>query len=203
MTPMSTGTTAPTPTSTSRPPSGKVSPSSLTANELPPRESGSVVETKKSPSAASANPTADPRRKVIGLGTINEVRVAHCRVELPEHIFDLYVTQADKQDGKDPEKLMEERLIRCVGQVDQGLYFTLADKKRLEVCIGRSVGDARGALQHLEPLSRIDVSGVVIQLDPVVLKRLETRTRRGQSLEQLIREQVNRALKQYVGLMPY
>lgn len=128
--------------------------------------------------------------------------VVPCRIDLPEHIYDQYAAEADKK-GKDPELLMRERLVQVLPQNDQGLWFSAADKKRLEQCIGHMCSDANGALQRLEPLSHITVEGLDIRIDPTILKRLSTRTLRGQTLNQLIVQQVQKALKQYVGLLPY
>jgi len=129
-------------------------------------------------------------------------QVVPCRIDLPEHVYDAYAGQADKI-GKDPELVMMERLIRCLPQIETGLYFNNSEKKRLEACTGHMCSDANGALQRLEPLSKMTVEGLEIKIDPTVLKRLSTRTARGQTLEQLIRVQIDRALKQYVGLMPF
>lgn len=150
-----------------------------------------------------ASPSTQKRTTTAAPGTVNAVTTAHVRLNLPEHIFDQYAAQAERAGGKDVEVLMAERLVRCAPQAEPGLYFNAAEKKRLDACIGRPVGDANGALQRLEPLSRIDVSGVAIKLDPTTLTRLSTRTRRAQSLNQLIEEVVVKALKQYVGLLPY
>lgn len=143
-----------------------------------------------------------PQKRVTNAGTVNQVTTAHVRLDLPEHIFDQYSGQADKA-GKDVEQLMAERLTRTLPQVDNGLWFTSEEKKRLETIVGHMVADGQGALQRLEPIQKIDVSGVCIRLDPQVIKRLSTRTLRGQSLNQLIEQQVVKALKQYVGLLPY
>jgi len=132
----------------------------------------------------------------------NGESIVPCRIDLPEHVFDAYAAQADKA-GKDPELWMQERLVRCLPQTEPGLWFSPSEKKRLEACVGRMVNDAGGALQRLEPLSKITVEGLTIKIDPIVLKRLSTRTLRGQTLNQLIEQQVERALKQYVGLLPY
>jgi hypothetical protein len=130
--------------------------------------------------------------------------VMQVRLELPLHVFEQYAQQAEKTgQGKIPEQVMVDRLLKCAEQHDAGLWLTAAEKKRLEACVGHMVNDGQGALQRLEPLSRITIEGLTFQIDPIVLKRLSTRTRRGQTLEQLIKEQVQRALKQYVGLLPY
>jgi hypothetical protein len=146
---------------------------------------------------------ATAQKRISSPGTVNAVTTAHVRLELPEHVFDQYSGQAEKSGGRDPEVVMAERLIRCANQVESGLYFNQAEKKRLEACVGHMVADAQGALQRLEPLSRINVSDVTIRLDPVVLQRLSTRCRRGQTIQQLITEQTVKALKQYVGMLPY
>ncbi len=142
------------------------------------------------------------QKHIANQGTVNQVTTAHVRLELPEHVFDQYSGQADKV-GKDPELLMTERLIRCAPQIESGLYFTNDEKKRLEKCLGHMVSDGTGALQRLEPMSKIDVGGVTITLDALILKKLSTRTLRGQTLEQLIEKTVTKALRQYVGLEPY
>lgn len=147
------------------------------------------------PSAATATV-----RKVIHQE--NAQPLEQCRVDLPAHVVGAYEAQALKQ-GKHPETLMAERLVKCEKHSDAGLWFNAAEKKRLEACVGHPCAQADGILQRLEPLSRLTVEGIELRIDPVVLKRLSTRTMRGQTLEQLIRQQVDRALKQYVGLLPY
>jgi hypothetical protein len=147
------------------------------------------------------NPTA-PQKKTTAQGTVNQITTAHCRVELPEHVFDTYAEQA-KAVGKDPELLMTERLTRCAKQIDSGLHFNNAEKKRLELFLGHMVADAAGALQRLEPLSKINVSDVNITIDPVVLKRLSTRIPRGQEMGKFMEKLIIKSLRQYVGLEPY
>lgn len=148
------------------------------------------------------SPAAAARKSTAALGTVNAVTTALVRLNLPEATFDQYAAQADRA-GVEVEKLMESRLTQALPQTDAGLWLTLAQKKRLEACVGRTLTDGEGALQRLEPLSRITVEGQVIRLDPTLLKRLSTRTRRGQTLQQLIEQEVVKALKQYVGLLPY
>lgn len=135
-------------------------------------------------------------------GTINQVVVVRTPIDLPEAIYDKYYEQATGLN-REVEDVMAQRLTRCVEQKDNGLFFNDAQKKRLDRCVGHNIGDAEGALQRLENLSKIVVDDVVIELDPKLKSRLASRaTMRRKDLAKLIRDEVLMGLKRFAGLEP-
>lgn len=121
-------------------------------------------------------------------------------IELNEQLYDAYAAQGMSR-ALDPEQVMLERLVRCVEQADQGLYFNDSQKKRLCNVIGRSVSDAEGALQNLEHVSKIQIGDIAVELEPRLMKRLASRAGAYRKpLAQLVKEEVLKALKEYTGL---
>jgi hypothetical protein len=156
-------------------------------------------------STATATPKskAAPRQTTTAPGTLNEVTVSHVRLQLPPHVYDQYAEPAIAA-GKDPEVAMAERLCNVASQRQPGIWFGPEEKVRLEKFLGRAIGtEASGVLQRLDAVRMIDVSGTKVELPMTTLKRLSTRMRRGQTLEQLIQEQTVKALRQFVGELPY
>lgn len=152
---------------------------------------------------STATVTKKPRTTTTQPGTLNEVTVSHVRLTLPPHVYDAYAEPAIAA-GKDPEVAMAERLCNVVSQKQPGIWFGPEEKKRLEAFLGRAIGtEASGVLQRLDAVRMIDVSGTKVELPMTTLKRLSTRMRRGQTLEQLIQEQTVKALRQFVGELPY
>lgn len=144
-----------------------------------------------------------PRTTTTSPGTLNEITVSHVRLLLPPHIYDQYAEPAIA-GGKDPEAAMAERLCQVASHKQPGIWFGPEEKKRLESFLGRAIGtDAGGILQRLDAVRLITVEGVSVALPMSTLKRLSTRMRRGQTLEQLIQEQTVKALRQFVGELPY
>lgn len=145
--------------------------------------------------------------RVLNQHTMSERKVVSVRLELPEHVYDLYEGQADKL-SRDIESLMTQRLTRFAENGDNGLFFTDAQKKRLEKIVGRGIGDAEGALQHLESTHKIRVNmpqePIEIELDAKLLQRLTSRlgAYRGQTMQSLITREALRGLKQFCGLEP-
>lgn len=156
-----------------------------------------------STATATRAPKPAPRQTTTSPGTLNEVTVSHVRLQLPPHVYEAYAAPAIEA-GKDPEAAMAERLCSVVGQEQPGIWFGPEEKKRLESFLGRALGtDPVGVLQRLDAVRNITVEGVMVTLPATTLMRLSTRMRRGQTLEQLIQEQTVKALRQYVGELPY
>lgn len=140
-------------------------------------------------------------KQVYDKGTPNEVVVVRTMLELPEAVYDAYAEQALKA-GKETETLLEQRLNKCQGHADQGLFFNDAQAKRLFHVLGKTVSDAEGALQRLETICLLDVGDVKIEVEPRILQRLKSRVFRGQTLEGVIRKEVLMGLKRFCGLEP-
>lgn len=141
-----------------------------------------------------------PTRHTENPGASHEQVIVRTSVELTEQVYDIYAKQGIER-GMDPEQMMAERLRRCAPQKDVGLYFNDQQRKRLFTAIGRSAGDTEGALQHLENFTAIRIGDVTVELEPRLLKRLASRAGAyRKSTEQLIQEEVVRALKEYTGL---
>ncbi len=124
-----------------------------------------------------------------------------CRVELPEHVYDVFAEEALKL-GREPETIMSERLNRCKGITGSGIYFNEAQKKRLGSVIGHTVSDAEGALQRLETATVIDVSGFQFELDPRLIQRLKTRVYRGESYDDVMYREIVRGLMTFASMSP-
>jgi len=143
-----------------------------------------------------------PRKITLAQGTVNEQKIVRLTVDLPEHIYDQFMEQAIALN-REVEDVVAQRLARCVGQKDNGLYFSDAQKKELEKYCGRSVGDAQGALQCLKNVSSILCDDVIVELDIRLKQRLDSRAKmQRMTLEKLIHREVMMALRRYVGMEP-
>lgn len=141
-------------------------------------------------------------RVVVAPNTVNEVVIVRTTIDLNEQTYDQYYEQATALN-REVEDVMAQRLQKCVGQRDNGLFFNDAQKKRLDKCVGHNIGDAEGALQRLENLSKITVDDIVIELDPRLKQRLDSRAKmRRKDLAELIRHEVVMGLKRFAGLEP-
>lgn len=132
---------------------------------------------------------------------VNEVVTVIVRLELPEHIYDIYAEEALKR-GREPEQIMGERLNRCKGISGSGIYFNDDQKKRLGNVVGHTVNDAEGALQRLETATIVDVSGFQFELDPRLIQRLKTRVYRGEHYEDVVYREIVRGLMNFAGMNP-
>lgn len=140
-------------------------------------------------------------RNVRQQGTVNEVVSVICRVELPEHIYDIYAEESMKR-GKEVEEVMAERLTRCQSISGSGIYFNEDQKRRLGSVIGHTVSEAEGALQRLETSTVIDVSGFQFELDPRLVQRLKTRVYRGERYDDVMYREIVRGLMTFAGMSP-
>lgn len=123
-------------------------------------------------------------------------------LSIPAHVYQSYAIDARAQQ-KDPETFIAERLLRCQKHGDAGMWFTAQQKRAFETFLGRGVADGQSAVQWLTPLKGIDVSGTKVELSPKTLQRLTSRVRRGSTLDELIRTEVIKSLRQYAGELPY
>ena len=144
---------------------------------------------------------ANRNRKTIQQGTINEVVIVTCRVDLPEHVYNAYTSIAAKSN-LEIEEILQQQLLRCRDIVGSGIYFNESQKKRLSNVIGHTVADAEGALQRLETSTVIDVSGFSFELDPRLIQRLKTRVFRGEEYSDVMHREIVRALMTFAGMNP-
>jgi len=141
------------------------------------------------------------KQNTLRRGMANEVVTVIMRLELPEHLYNHYVSEATKRN-RDPEQVMAERLTRCQSITGSGIYFNEDQKKRLSNVIGHTVADAEGALQRLETSTVVDVSGFAFELDPRLIQRLKTRVFRGETYSDVMYREIVRALMTFAGMNP-
>ena len=141
------------------------------------------------------------RRITTGQGTPNEMTVVRTTLDIPVATYDAYAERALKH-ARDPEDLMSIRLTATATHGDGALYFTPEQKKRLDSACGHVISDAEGALQRLGTLVKIKCNDVVIEIEPRLLQRLNTRVWRGHTLEGDIQKVVLHALRVHAGLEP-
>jgi len=134
-------------------------------------------------------------------GIANEVVTVIIRLELPEHLYNHYASEAAKRN-REPEQVMAERLTRCQTITGSGIYFDEEQKKRLSNVIGHTVADAEGALQRLETSTVVSVEGYDFALDPRLIQRLKTRVFRGERYEDVMHREIVRSLMTYAGMNP-
>lgn len=143
-----------------------------------------------------------PQKVIVNHNTVNEVVVVRSTVDLPEAIFDQYSEQAIAQ-GRSVEEVMSQRLLRTVTIDGNGLWFNAQQKKRLDHLCGHTIGDAEGAIQRLETVSKVKLGDVELELEPRLKLRLESRAKmQRKSLPELIKREVLLGLRRFAGLEP-
>lgn len=120
-------------------------------------------------------------------------------ISIPEPLADVYAERAAKL-GITVEQEIANRLKHCQTHTSLfGLYINDDERQRLGQLTGKLMATPADVLAHVEHTAVIRVGDIDIPLDGQLLVRLNTRTF-GKTFDQMIRDEVVKALEVFVGL---
>ena len=146
-----------------------------------------------------AETLTSPRPAVINRDPAQKVRVV---LEVPQHIFTLYEEQGAKF-SREAEDEMVERLRRCVTHTAlKPLYLDDEQRRRLEDALDHNLTSAEQAIAQVTSAISIQVGDVGVEIPSSLARRIESRTFRGETYDEVVRREVIRGLEVFAGVLP-
>ena len=132
--------------------------------------------------------------------TATQPIAAQLRVTLSQEIFAKYQEEATEY-GVDVEQLLESRLKECVAyNSTTPLYFNDDQRRELERLTGKNLRGSAEALNMIRRAMEIQINGLPISFNPLLLERLRTRLPRGTDFKTFLQNMMVIWAEQYVGL---
>lgn len=120
------------------------------------------------------------------------------RVDLPVGVLQPYQEEADKKRVPLTD-VLKTRLKRCQNhRSSKPLYFTDAQRDKLENLLGKTIDDADQALTAIAQQMKIKIGSVDVQLTDQDLRRLKNRFRPGLPLEPQLQEQSYKLIQRFI-----
>lgn len=122
------------------------------------------------------------------------------RLTLPQAVADKYQKQADER-GIDLEKLLAERLESSIGHTSQNpLYLTDTHRRELDLILKANVKNPGELLNFCRRFFQVNLNGLKVQVDPVIIERLRTRNVGHEDFSSYLSGLINKWAAEYVGL---
>jgi hypothetical protein len=124
------------------------------------------------------------------------------RIELPEHIYQDYMKQADAS-GKDLEHVLVRRLIDCREYDLYGgkpLRLSPTERHEIERLFSRSFGTGSDLVLFLKRNFHLTVEGVKVPISGQLLSRMKDRCGQRREWKTFLAETIIKQLEHYAGM---